>query len=87
MKWPDVPTILALTVGLGIGLFGLVGLVAIAQGRGIGDNLPLMVGELLAMIIGGLIGAAALSGKSDRDTPPDRLDSPPPPPHDDLHTE
>lgn len=68
MKWPDVRTILALTVALGIFLFGVVGVVAIAQGRSIGDNLPLMVGELLAMIVGGLIGAAALTGK-DKDEP------------------
>ena len=67
MKMPDVRTILALTVALGIGLFGLVGVVAIAQGRTIGDNLPLMVGELLAMIVGGLIGGAALASSRERD--------------------
>lgn len=68
MKMPDVKTILALTVALGVFLYGLVGLVAVFQGRGLGDKLPLMIGELLAMIIGGLIGAATLAGK-DKDEP------------------
>jgi hypothetical protein len=67
MKMPDVRTILALTVGAGVVLFGLVGVVAIVQGRTIGDNLPLMVGELLAMIVGGLIGGAALASTQERD--------------------
>ena len=74
MKWLDVRVILALTVGAGIFLFGLVGIVAVVQGKQIGTSIPVMVGELLAMIIGGLIGGAALASTRDDPPPPTSQD-------------
>ena len=65
MRWPDVRTILALAVGAGIFLFGVIGIITTVQGRSLGGSIPIMVGELLAMIVGGLIGATALRGKDD----------------------
>lgn len=61
MKWPDVRTILALTVAAGIVLFGVIGVIATLQGRTLGDESVTVTVELLAVIVGGLIGAAALS--------------------------
>lgn len=74
MKWLDVRVILALVVGAGIFLFGVVGIIATVQGRSLGGSIPIMVGELLAMIIGGLIGGAALASTRDDPPPPTSQD-------------
>lgn len=70
MKWLDVRVILALVVGAGIFLFGVIGIIATVQGRDLGGSIPIMVGELLAMIVGGLIGGAALATSRDDPPPP-----------------
>ena len=70
MKWLDVRTILALAVGAGVFLFGVIGIIATVQGRSLGGSIPVMVGELLAMIVGGLIGGAALASSREVGPPP-----------------